>query len=564
MKSASVKALFFLWSRTIINGIKRALGSPKRLISILVGLGYYVTLVMQPWRRTPDVPSKMFDKIPEIDPSWINHGVFFLFVFLNLMFGITVFGFRNTFKPADVDVLFPTPVKTRTVMLFRIFRDYSGALFFPLIIVFFSYRPLTAFASQAKAKDPLVFNQVVYGLILSWFLLSFAWVSISYALSFFVAKNEKLSRKISRIYSVALVGFMLILFGYCYFQLQANPSWKTVEHISNQWWIRGVMFLPWAATSFALSAFNQSILGLIVGGGVLVACSVIGLTIAGRLSGWMYDQAATRGFQSQAMRDFQRKGDTMAIFAARAASGDIKQGRLAKKLQDLKLRGGWALIYKEVLIQTRVGIGSNIVFLLMLTMFAILFLTLPEIGSKRASIGAHLYLGMVGFLGINFSTIQALLGYQETLRRVEVIKPLPLTASQIAFFETASKGVVSALLALFPFVVGFIYRPQYWEHHVAGMIASPMAALAMVGVLFLIVVLFPDFDDPTQRSFRGLMQLLGMLIVMAPTVGLFVGLMLLKLSPIIPAMISAVLNVGILIFATVLAGRYYADFNPSE
>lgn len=564
MGTASVKALFFLWSRTIINGVKRALGSPKRLISILVGLGYYVTLVMQPWRKSPDVPKNMFEKVPDIDPSWINHGVFFLFVFLNLMFGITVFGFRNTFKPADVDVLFPTPVTTRTVMYFRIFRDYAGTLLFPLILVFFSYRPLTAFASQAKAKDPIVFNQVLYGLILSWFLLSFAWVSISYALSFFVAKHENLSRKISRIYSAVLVGFLCVLFGYCYFQIQADPSWKTVENISNQWWVRGVMFLPWAASSFALSAFNQSMLGLFLGGGVLVGCSVVGLSIAGRLSGWMYDQAATRGFQSQAMRDFQRKGDTMGMFAVRAASGQIKQGRLAKRLQNLSLRGGWALIYKEILIQTRVGIGSNIVFLLMLTMFAILFLTLPEIGTKRSSIGAHLYLGMVGFLGINFSTIQALLGYQETLRRVEVIKPLPLTSSQIAFFETTSKGVVSALLAFFPFVIGFIYRPQYWEHHVAGMIGAPMAALAMVGVLFLIVVLFPDFDDPTQKSFRGLMQLLGMLVVLAPTMGLFVGLMVLKLSPIIPALISAVLNVGILVLSTILAGKYYADFNPTE
>lgn len=564
MATNSAKALFFLWSRTIVNGVKRALGSPKRLISILVGLGYYVTLVMQPWRKSPDMPTKMFDKIQEIDPSWINHGVFILFVVLNLLFGITVFGFRNTFKPADVDVLFPTPVSTRTVMLFRMFRDYSGTLLFPLMIVFFGYRPLTAFASQAKAKDPVVFNQVLYGLMLSWFLLSLAWVSISYALSFFIAKHEKLARKISMGYSIVLVSFLFFLFGYSYFQIQSNPSWSTVQSISNQWWVRGIMFLPWAASSFALSAFNQSILGLVVGGGVLLSCSVIGLTFAGRMSGWMYDQAATRGYQSQAMRDFQRKGDTMAIFSAKAAAGGIKQGRIAKKLQDLKFKGGWALIYKELLIQARVGIGSNIVFMLMLTMFAILFLTIPELGSRRTSFGANFYLAMVGFLGINFSTIQALLGYQETLRRVEVIKPLPLTASQIAFFETTSKGIVSALLALFPFIIGFAYRPQYWEHHLAGMIGAPMAALAMVGVLFLIVVLFPDFDDPTQRSFRGLMQLLGMLVVMFPTIALFAGLMFLKLSPVLPALISAVINIGILVGATALAGKYYADFNPSE
>jgi hypothetical protein len=162
------------------------------------------------------------------------------------------------------------------------------------------------------------------------------------------------------------------------------------------------------------------------------------------------------------------------------------------------------------------------------------------------------------------SSVQSYSGFVETLRRVEVMKPLPLTSAQIAFFETAAKAVVAMFMSFTPFLVGLIYKPSLWQYHLAGMISAPSLSLALVSAVFLIVVLFPDFDDPTQRSFRGIMQLIALMVILVPTGLIFVGNALLGLSPLVAAMISLALNIGITAILSTVAGRFYADFNPSE
>ena len=479
---------------------------------------------------------------------------------------MSIFGFRNTFKPADVDVLFPTPVSNRLIMFFRLFRDQFATLLLPLFFLIFAYKPALAFASAARDKNPLAFSQAIQGGIVGWFLLSLAWVGISYAVSFLVAKYETKANLISKGYSIALAVFVTGVFAFSFYQIKISPSWDSVVTISSHPLVRIPLFIPWAATSASLGIYNGSPSEFFLGMGVMVALIGGSLYYASRLSDYMYDQAATRGFQAQTMRDMQRKGDWTSILVAQAQQGKFKKGRIAAKFQHLKFRGGWALIYKEILIQARTGIVGNIILMLVLTMFAILFLSIPELArnGKNVDFAPMFYLGMVGFVAVNFASMQAIAGYQETLRKVEVIKPLPLTPAQIAFFETGSKGIVSMAVSVLPFLVGFIYRPALWQYHISGILGAPLASLALVGVTFLIVVLFPDFDDPTQRSFRGIMQLLGMLIVLLPTIGIYALATVLHVNMIVPALVSGVINIGILVLTSTLAGRFYADFNPTD
>ena len=192
-----------------------------------------------------------------------------------------------------------------------------------------------------------------------------------------------------------------------------------------------------------------------------------------------------------------------------------------------------------------------------------MFLFLPE-EKHGVRIGAYLYLGLTGFMAVNMSSIQSYSGFVETLRRVEVMKPLPLTSAQIAFFETAAKSVVAMFMSGSPYLIGMIYKPSLWQFHLSGMIAAPSLSLALTSAVFLIVVLFPDFDDPTQRSFRGIMQLIALVIIMMPTALIFIGLMYLGMSPLIPAVICLAVNFGITVLLTSITGRFYADFNPTE
>lgn len=560
-----MKPLFFLWVRQILNGIKRAVSSPKRLISVLVGLGYYIGFFLRPWEKPTDFTKKGGPLLPKgvtFDVGNVEPVVFLIFMSISILMAAGVFAMKNTFKPADVDVLFPTPVSSRLVMYFRLFREYFLTLFFPLIILFFGFKPLSSLAAGLKKGDPQGFDQAIRGMVLSWLLMAAVWVALSYALSFYLAKNEKHSKKILRISGWSIAAAVAIVFATFGAKMYIDPSWKTIVETTQMPHVRAIMIIPYLSTLVAVGSFAGSLMSALFAVLALSLLIAVSLRYASNLSGWMYDQAATRGFQGQTMRDMQRKGDMSGMMAEHARSGKVKRGRIAQKIQDVKLLNGWALIYKEWLIQARTGIGMSFVFMLILGFMAVMFLSIPE---KRERVLPFVYLGLVGFMTANFGSIAALNGFQETLRRVEVIKPLPLTSRQIAFYEVAAKSFVAILLAVVPYTIGLVYKPGLWQFHLAGLIASPAIGVGMVSAVFLVVVLFPDFDDPTQRSFRGLMQLLAMVFVMAPAIGLFVLFIgLIHTSPLVPAVLTAGVMCGIVALFTSLAGRFYVDYNPSE
>jgi Putative ABC exporter len=561
----TAKVLWYLWFRQIVNGIKRAVSSPRRLISVLIGLGYYVGFFMRPWDRSTSLQiEKGFAKDFHVSPQTIETVVFIAFMIVSIFFALAIFGFRNTFKQADVDVLFPTPISTKVVMFFRLFRDYAVTLFLPLLIALFTFQLGVGAFNAVKKNDPQALNILIRSGLVAWILLSLAWISISYAMCFFVAKNEKRSRLITNSVGFSIFIVMVVVFGSIWFQMRANPSFQTMIEATSAPWLRAIMFIPSAATAIVVGGFNGSTLYSIGGAVVFIALIIGCLTYSANLSNWMYDQAATKGFQGQAMKDFQRKGDMMSVAAERARTGNFgKNNRLAKKVSNWNFRKGWTLIYKEMLIQSRIGFWVNLVFVIAIAGFGIMFLLLP-VPKSGVQVGSYLYLGLTGFMAVNMGSMQSYSGFVETLKRVEVMKPLPLTSAQIAFYETMSKAFVSMFMSFTPFVVGLIYKPSLWQFHVSGMIAAPSLSLALVSAIFLIVVLFPDFDDPTQRSFRGIMQLIAMVVIMGPTAITFIGFAVLGWSPIIPAIICLGINLGITALLTSIAGRFYADFNPSE
>jgi hypothetical protein len=568
-----VKALWFLWSRQMINGLKRAVKTPRRLMGVLLALGYFVGIIMRPWDKTPD-GLKFGDGFKGIEPGHLGLAIFGIFALLSFVISLGVFNFRNTFKTSDVDVLFPTPISSKLVMFFRLFRDYAGTVLLPFIIAIFTYKPAKSFFSEWQKGDASGMSNAIRGAFIAWVLLALAWVAVSYACAFYVAKNESRGDVIGRRLAWGMA--ILSLSAVAYYPITIYPVVKadgnilqTISNITNSPYIQIVFCLPHAAKNFVMGGYTGSILqtlfGFVVLGGVSAAC----LAFAAKHSDWMYDQAATKGAQGQKIRDLMSKGDATGILAEKARMGKVKRGRIAAKVSQLTLRNGWAMIYKELLIQARTGIGMTIFFMLMVSIFAVMFSLIPEMKSRSGkSIPSEwapmFYLAMVGFMGANMSAATAYNGFAETLKRVEIIKPMPLNARQIAFYETISKSIFAGIVILVPFLIGFCVRPSWWQYHVSGMIAGPALAMALVGMIFLNVVLFPDLDDPSQRSIRGFLQLIGMLIVFTPTFLIFAGVAFFKTSPLIAAFTTAGINIGMTIVAATLAGRYYADFNPSE
>lgn len=561
--------LVYLWCRQVVNGVKRAVSSPRRILSVLFGLGYFIGIFVRPWdsQSSLGIEQSLHGKV-SLDPSTVEPFVFLVMIVMSFLFGSMVFGIRNTFRPSDVDVLFPTPVSPKKVWALRFFRDYLTTLIAPLFLLLLSYRPAVGVYNALKAVDSSALSQGIRSLWLAWLLLTLMIVSLSYAASFWGARNEAIAERCGKIFNYGMILGFVLFATYIGLGLRANPTFEGVQQLMSPTWLKAIMVVPYAATSIVIGGFTGSILPLALGAGMLGVVTIFAFRFAASNLGWMYDQAATRGFQSQTLRDLQKKGNTTAIYAHRAQSGKIKRGRIAARLETLVLRRGWALLYKEIMLQLRMGFSTWIVFGLLMSVAGCAMLLITKQAMRPNSPAnegiQYGFFGMMMYFTVIFGSIQGHQGFQETLRRVEVIKPLPLSSMQIAFFETVSKSFGGSVLGMMPFAFGLLVRPDLWQIHLAGLITAPSVVLALVSGIFLGLVLFPDFDDPTQRSIRGIMQLIAMAIVLLPAVGIFVVLTLLKQPFLLAAAVNAVVQILLTVVLSTIGGRFYADFNPSD
>ena len=129
--------LLFLSLRSTINGVRRALTSPKRLIGLVFVLLYYFNFVGRAFLRTGATPptgnlgTKL--SIPSIDI--IEAAVFGIFVVLSSVSMLGALTPRGGFRASDVDVLFPTPINPKSVLGFRMVRDYLVTFLVPLFFL---------------------------------------------------------------------------------------------------------------------------------------------------------------------------------------------------------------------------------------------------------------------------------------------------------------------------------------------------------------------------------------------------------------------------------------------
>jgi len=169
-------------------------------------------------------------------------------------------------------------------------------------------------------------------------------------------------------------------------------------------------------------------------------------------------------------------------------------------------------------------------------------------------------LGMAVFM-TGMASMQS--GFIELLRRVDLEKAMPFRPVTIVFWEIVAKGFTPTVMILLGAVVATGVSPVLWPYALASVIAMPTLAVLMASAIFLVTILFPDVDDPTQRSFRGLMTLLGLAILCSPGIGIF-ALICIFFPPAIAAIFWAGANLGLTAAVSILGGGLYGQFNPSE
>lgn len=565
-----MRPLIFLTCRTFVNGVKRALTNPRRLIAFLFAafwLGRFVFFPSRGEQRAFDVSrlSRATDLLGGVDLIRIlDAAVFCIFLFITFFLVLGSLSTRNSFRPADVDVLFPTPVEPKLVLVFRIFRDYLLTLLAPIIFIIVGFRPaaMGIKSLQNAAENPESIQQTIRVAVLAWLLLAFCWVCINYAASLFVNRSDLASSRNRRILGWGLGITLIGVCSYIAWQATLFQSWQDWVALTENPALRVIFFTATLAMWMVHGVVNGEALFLLAGAGGLILIIFLCIKVSMMQAGWMYDQAAVKGFDSADARKLQQSGDTIGLMVAHAKQGKVKSSR-GKWLANWTLPGPRALLWKEAIISLR----SSWFLILLFGAIAIFMTILPLIGAGPGSssrTAGFVFLLMQSFGVFMSASALSQAGFIEMLRRVDVQKPLPFSFSTTIIFEVLAKAIPGSVVAWICSLVAILVRPDLWQAAIAGAIAMPFLCTLICLVTCLTTLLFPDFEDPSQRGFRGMMNFVGIAAASLPSVLVFGGLAAVGISPVLAALVSAGLNTGVAALIASIAGNQYAQFNPSE
>ena len=567
-----MRPLVFLVSHSFVNGLKRSLGSPKRLITLLVFISYYAWVATRSivTTRTMSNAPNIHIPMPKLGfsiPQILDAVVFTLFVLLSIGLILQLPSYNRTVTAADVDVLFPTPVPPRLVMLLRVVRDYMATLLVPLIIGLFTWRPISSGKLLANVPHPETAGYVFKTAIYAWILLAMVWTVFGYATTLFVNRSDLASDRNAKILSRSTMLLVIGTLGYVLFGLSHELTWKMAMNLANSGVLRVPYFLAHLGSMFALGPIT-GIGNSVVSGVALLALMALGFSIALSQVGWMYDQAAVRGFESTESVRLRRSGDMAAILADQARRGKLKTGRQTW-LHRLRVRPWAAMIWREAVVQRRSFRGATLFLLLS----ALLYSLMPVLVYQLSANKPDRQINMVGAIFLvcqsmgvfMFIMASAATGYVELLRRIDLLKPLPFAPARLMAVEVFAKTFIPITISLACTSLALIGCPLLWRFALAHAMYGPSLAIMLSSSVLVVTLLFPDIEDPTQRGFRGLMQLLGIAVAAAPGISAFVGLTIVTNGDPLPgAVVGSLLNVGVAVGLTAAAGYLYLGFNPTE
>jgi hypothetical protein len=567
-----MKPLLFLTIKSIQNSLVRALKTPRRLLPVLFLLLWYYSAFVRGFGMSDKSMAAYGNfKLDSLKPEWIEAFSFGAFGLLSIFMVVSITGYRGSFGPADVDVLFPTPIEPRFVVIFRVVRDYLITLLFPLFFGLMAYRPLSAGYSALKAADPVALQQTLRMAAVAWILTSLMFVNVGYAVSIWTNRSDLASERNRKIMRFVIIGFLVSLFAVAFIAARDVASVDDFVRAMSQPILRVLLFPATFCTWIVAGAASGQPLLLVSGILLLVGLSVVGYLATVRQVGWVYDQAASRGYAAIILRLLQQQGDLIGIAAQRARSGKRK-ARKETWFTRLRVNGFWALTWKDVLLTWR-GLGTTIILLSVVTigliMMPALLTAFAGIPTKSRSLRTEP--GMNAFFVVMagtscFMVVPTISQFAsaELIRRIDLQKPLPFTPFKVILGELMSKTIVNVL----PIFVGVnlvsFIAPRFALIGLVCLVASIPVCANLNAVTLASTLLFPDIDDATLRVLRGLVSTLGWAIGLFPSVLVTIAAVAIGAPlPVIVLLFGAFAVLGAWV-CMLFAARLYANLNPAE
>lgn len=504
--------------------------------------------------------------IPNGMPKLSLPGIEFVFALFLLVFALVlvfrilgVFRPPGTYRQADSDVLFPTPISPRLVMAHRFVIDYMVTLFVPVIILIFGGRRSAEGISLLfeNLPDPAHAPMVGKTMIGAFLLVSLFGVALSYALGMFINRDSSAARLARKATLSVLVAFGLAFGAVIVAAFRQEDTVKFLVELASSDATRLILYPAAAAAEFALMPIYANWTSGLVGAGFLLIGSVTLIGIALKQADHLYDMAARHSAASLGRQEVQRSGDLGLAFVQAAREGRLKVRRL-RFLQESKVVGPFAMLWRETLFVMRTQVSFTILFVVMTC--GISLLAVLDASDRFVGVVLPLQALLIGSfaLGIGQS------GFLEMLRRVDLQKPLPFSPLSICLIEIIAHSLVPILISLLAALTLLLARPSAYEFALAGAIGLPSIAVVVTAVQLAVLLLFPDMDDPTQRSFRALIQMLGSVLALTPAMLGVIPLLFLGAWPPFIAMFAVAANVVVVYIVAKIAESLYIRHNPAD
>jgi ABC-2 type transport system permease protein len=528
-----MKALLYLNLRLLKNTIMAALRNPKVVLPFLF-LGTLLSFPILTFYSL-DSPSLPLPFTTEtVKPA--------LFSFLTFITWMTVIHSTTkstlVFSLSEIDFLFPSPLKRKTILFNRLLINYAK--------IMVQYLFLAGFG--------LLMISSVFGIII-WPRILFLWLAIV-LIMMFASNLGDLVSLVSSHYSELrrtrnrriLMGAGLLFLGFLGARtllevVRGEPVSRAAMEALNSTVVRILMY-PMAAASDVAVAWTLTV------STALEILFLLGLSV---LSIWAVLSVETHFYEASEATSRELWQSLQKI---RRQEVVVSESFVKRMLKIAPFgTGSTALIWKNL-----VGLLRDIRSLLPTFVMAAIFFSVMVARGGRG--GEEFYFALFMLFFLVFVTA----GYirwdlREDLRRIEIIKLIPDSNFRIVLSEVAVPALFSTLISyLFLGISVFLYQGAEHEGLLVAfsVLALPLFGVMMVSLLNLAALYYPP--QTGNQSIPGILSMFGMMIVLMPS--LLVGLLLVAVGRLYMAL-GVVFLVNVMIAGALLKllARKYRTFD---
>lgn len=567
-----MKAILFLQYRQIVNHIRSAIKSPKKLIPWALFAFWVFNPFLRGGSRSTHgypAPSANIDQLSQFPPEVMAQVsaiawscVFALILLATILYVLKAFSESPlVFSLSEIDTALPTPISRRTIMLWKMVCLYAKTLgwliYFGFFFLFMSHgiayalrgslrvSPLAPLAVIVMFSTAVINVSVIVNLISSyrpggkWWLASAVRVSAAaLPLAFVLIAGMRFA-------GTGLVVPSLI-------HATHNPVFTTLLLPIS--WTTDLVLTPLTGWS-DLSTYKTLVIALLSAGTLIMAVS-------------RHENPFEPSLEISSRR---------AAALAAMRSGDLggMRGEIAKRFTTSNIttfippfaRGAWSILWKDMVISLRgYGIKQFGVLLLISAVALIPRLLITESTLMRAgSLISTLVTGIFIYL-IWMGSMVVGMALKLELKHANLMKPMPIPSWQILCMETASIVVQFTLAAWFLSAIVMIayHVPFDSKLGLFVMIVPFVIALSTSAQLPIIPFFSGASSDQAQQQIVAMLSMLASAVSLGVPVGVSMLLGFLKVGVVPTAAAIALISSGITVGWIVLGKLAYDRYDPSD